>query len=122
MKRHPLRLRSAIRLKSVQRKAVPVFEKLVDLEGKAGPKYSRPVQHQPTTTKRPGLVDSETGIEHRLTEAGYWLPVLGTAHRTGKARSKASKYKQKAERKAKAIARKKSSFNATLARASQRVR
>ena len=106
---HPLRLRSAIRLKSVQRGIRPdrhPFRKLVDLEGKEGPKYSRPVQHQPTTTRRPVLVDAETGIEHRLTEAGYWLPVLGAAHRTGKARSKASKYKQKAERKAKAIARK----------------
>ena len=95
---------------SVQRGIRPdrhPFRKLVDLEGKEGPKYSRPVQHQPTTTRRPGLVDADTGIEHRLTEAGHWLPVLGAAHRTGKARSKASKYKQKAERKAKAIARKK---------------
>ena len=83
------------------------FEKLVDLEGRAGPERSGSVQHQPTTTKRPGLIDAETGIEHRLTKAGYWLPVLGAAYRTGKARSKSAKYKQRAERKAKAIAKRK---------------
>ena len=56
VKRHPLRLRSraALRLRSVQRGVRPEwrpFEKLVDLEGRARPKYKDPVQHQPTTKK-----------------------------------------------------------------------
>ena len=83
------------------------FEKLVNLEGRAGPKYKDPVQHQPTTTKRPGLIDADTGIEHRLTKRGYWLPVLGASSRTGKARSLSAKYKYRAARKAKATAKRK---------------
>ena len=111
VQRNPIRLRSAVRLRSVAKGIRPErhpFVKLINLKGKVGPRYSRPVSHQPTTTRRPGCIDSETGIEHRLSDSGRWLPVLGTSHRTGKPRSKASKYKQKEERKAKAIARKKS--------------
>ena len=112
MKRHPLKLRSraALRLRSVTRGIRPEwrpFEKLRDLKGKVGPRYSGSVYHQPTTTKRPGLIDAETGIEHRLTKRGYWLPVLGASSRTGKARSLSSKYKYRAARKAKATAKRK---------------
>ena len=66
-----------------------------DVRGLKGPQYTRPVHHQPVTTKRPGCIDEETGIEHRLSHSGRWLPVLCTADRTGKKRSKASKYKKK---------------------------
>ena len=103
VERNPIRLRSVT--KGVRPDRHP-FKRLINLEGKKGPRYSRPVQHQPTTTRRPGCIDAETGIEHRLSDTGRWLPVLGAAYRTGKPRSKASKYKQKQERKAKAIARK----------------
>ncbi len=99
---------TASRPRSVPRGVRPgrhPFEKLRDLRGKEGPKYKDPVHHQPTTSERPSLIDAETGIEHRLTKAGYWLPVLGAAFRTGKARSKSAHYKQRAEKKAKAIAK-----------------
>ena len=58
------------------------FEKLVDLEGRAGPKRSGSVYHQPTTTKRPGLIDTEQekhdrsqpNINKRLNEKQKPLP------------------------------------------------
>ena len=112
VKRHPLKLRSrsSLRLLAVTRGVRPEwrpFEKLRDLKGEVGPRYSGSVYHQPTTTKRPGLIDAETGIEHRLTKRGYWLPVLGASSRTGKARSLSAKYKYRAARKAKATAKRK---------------
>ena len=51
---------------------------------------------RPTTTRRQSCIDEKTGIEHRVSDTGRWLPVLGSAHRTGKeriARAKARKSK-----------------------------
>ena len=79
VQKNPIRLRSAVRLRSVTKGIRPdrhPFVKLINLKGKVGPRYSRPVSHQPTTTRRPGCIDSETGIEHRLSDSGRWLPVL----------------------------------------------
>ena len=103
VERNPIRLRSVTI--GIRPERHP-FKRLINLRGKSGPRYSRPVQHQPTTTRRPGCIDEKTGIEHRLSDTGRWIPVLGSAHRTGKTRSKASKCKQKRERIAKAKARK----------------
>ena len=46
---------------------------------------------RPTTTRRQSCIDEKTGIEHRLSDTGRWLPVLGSAHRTGKERKAKTK-------------------------------